>query len=239
MIAVATERLLAVEHGEKSEEIEGQEHVYMIAFVKGPLVQIEEDMVVVEAGSVGLEIRVPLPVLERLPALGQTVMLYTYFQVKEDGMSLYGFLDRQDKAVFKQLLGVNGVGPKGALGILSALRPDDLRMAILSGDAKAISKAPGIGAKTAQRVILDLKDKVSMEQVTESWMSANGASQPGTAGEAGASGLSGAANEAVQALTALGYTNMEAAKAVKKVELKEGMTAEEVLKAALKHLSFL
>lgn len=211
----------------------------MIAFVKGPLVQIEEDMVVVEAGSVGLEIRVPLPVLERLPALGQTVMLYTYFQVKEDGMSLYGFLDRQDKAVFKQLLGVNGVGPKGALGILSALRPDDLRMAILSGDAKAISKAPGIGAKTAQRVILDLKDKVSMEQVTESWMSANGASQPGTAGEAGASGLSGAANEAVQALTALGYTNMEAAKAVKKVELKEGMTAEEVLKAALKHLSFL
>lgn len=211
----------------------------MIAFVKGPLVQIEEDMVVVEAGSVGLEIRVPLPVLERLPALGQTVMLYTYFQVKEDGMSLYGFLDRQDKAVFKQLLGVNGVGPKGALGILSALRPDDLRMAILSGDAKAISRAPGIGAKTAQRVILDLKDKISMEQVTESWMSANGAGQPGTAGEAGASGLSGAAGEALQALTALGYTNMEAAKAVKKVELKEGMTAEEVLKAALKHLSFL
>lgn len=211
----------------------------MIAFVKGPLVQIEEDMVIVEAGSVGLEIRVPLSVLERLPALGQTVMLYTYFQVKEDGMSLYGFLDRQDKAVFKQLLGVNGVGPKGALGILSALRPDDLRMAILSGDAKAISKAPGIGAKTAQRVILDLKDKVSMEQVTESWMSTNGAGQPGTAGEAGASGLSGAANEAVQALTALGYTNMEAAKAVKKVELKEGMTTEEVLKAALKHLSFL
>lgn len=211
----------------------------MIAFVKGPLVQIEEDMVIVEAGSVGLEIRVPLSVLERLPALGQTVMLYTYFQVKEDGMSLYGFLDRQDKAVFKQLLGVNGVGPKGALGILSALRPDDLRMAILSGDAKAISKAPGIGAKTAQRVILDLKDKVSMEQVTESWMSANGAGQPGTAGEAGASGLSGAAGEALQALTALGYTNMEAAKAVKKVELKEGMTTEEVLKAALKHLSFL
>ncbi len=211
----------------------------MIAFVKGPLVQIEEDMVVVEAGSVGLEVRVPLSVLERLPALGQTVTLYTYFQVKEDGMSLYGFLDRQDKAVFKQLLGVNGVGPKGALGILSALRPDDLRLAILSGDAKAISRAPGIGAKTAQRVILDLKDKVSMEQVTESWMLANGAGQPKTAGEAGGAGLSGAAGEAVQALTALGYTNMEAAKAVKKVELKEGMTAEEVLKAALKHLSFL
>ena len=98
----------------------------MIAFVKGPLVQIEEDMVVVETGGVGLEIRVPLSVLEQLPALGEMVMLYTHFQVKEDGMSLYGFLNRQDKAMFRQLLSVNGVGPKGALGILSVLRPGDL-----------------------------------------------------------------------------------------------------------------
>ena len=215
----------------------------MIAFVKGPLVQIEEDMVVVETGGVGLEIRVPLSVLEQLPALGEMVMLYTHFQVKEDGMSLYGFLNRQDKAMFRQLLSVNGVGPKGALGILSVLRPDDLRMAILSGDAKAISKAPGIGTKTAQRVILDLKDKVSMEQVTESWMLANGATSgmadPGTGAPAGAGDFAGAAREALQALTALGYTNMEAARAVKKVELEDGMTTEEVLKAALKHLSFL
>lgn len=208
----------------------------MIAFVRGPLIGIEDDFVVVEAGGVGLEIRVPLPVLEQLPAIGQEVKLYTYFQVKEDGMSLFGFFSPQDKAMFKRLLGVNGVGPKGALGILSVLRPDDLRMAVVSGDAKAIARAPGIGVKTAQRVILDLKDKISMDDVTESFLSGQGA---GTEGMDGGAGLAGAAKEAVMALTALGYSNLEASKAVKKAELTEGMTAEEVLKASLKHLSFL
>ncbi len=208
----------------------------MIAFVRGPLMGIEEDSVVVEAGGVGLEIRVPLPVLEQLPALGQEVKLYTYFQVKEDGMSLFGFLSPQDKGMFKRLIGVNGVGPKGALGILSVLRPDDLRMAVVSGDAKAIARAPGIGVKTAQRVILDLKDKVSMDEVTEDFLSSAGA---GGEDSAASLGLAGAAKEAVMALTALGYSNLEASKAVKKAELTEGMTAEAVLKAALKHLSFL
>ncbi len=208
----------------------------MIAFVRGPLMGIEEDSVVVEAGGVGLEIRVPLPVLEQLPALGQEVKLYTYFQVKEDGMSLFGFLSPQDKGMFKRLIGVNGVGPKGALGILSVLRPDDLRMAVVSGDARAIARAPGIGVKTAQRVILDLKDKVSMDEVTEDFLSSAGA---GGEDSAASLGLAGAAKEAVMALTALGYSNLEASKAVKKAELTEGMTAEAVLKAALKHLSFL
>ncbi len=211
----------------------------MISFVKGPLIGIEEDIIVVAAGSVGLEIRVPLSVLEQLPAVGEEVKIYTYFQVREDGMSLYGFLSRQDKLMFKQLLGVNGVGPKAALGILSALRPDDLRIAIISGDAKAIARAPGIGAKTAQRVILDLKDKVSMDQAAEDWLRAGGAGAETPAAENGAAGLAGAAREAVQALVALGYSNMEASKAVKKVELSEGMTTEDVLKASLKYLSFL
>ncbi len=208
----------------------------MIAFVRGPLMEIEEDSVVVETGGMGLEIRVPLPVLEQLPALGQEVKLYTYFQVKEDGMSLFGFLSPQDKSMFKRLIGVNGVGPKGALGILSVLRPDDLRMAVISGDAKAIARAPGIGVKTAQRVILDLKDKVSMDEVMEGFLPSAGS---GKEEAAGALGLAGAAREAVMALTALGYSNLEASKAVKKAELTEGMTTEEALKAALKHLSFL
>lgn len=210
--------------------------VFMIAFVRGPLMEIEEDSVVVETGGMGLEIRVPLPVLEQLPALGQEVKLYTYFQVKEDGMSLFGFLSPQDKSMFKRLIGVNGVGPKGALGILSVLRPDDLRMAVISGDAKAIARAPGIGVKTAQRVILDLKDKVSMDEVMEGFLPSAGS---GKEEAAGALGLAGAAREAVMALTALGYSNLEASKAVKKAELTEGMTTEEALKAALKHLSFL
>lgn len=206
----------------------------MIAFVRGLLTGKDEDGVVVEAGQVGLEIRVPLSVLEQLPPVGEEVKLYTYFQVREDGMSLYGFLSQQEKKLFKQLLGVNGVGPKAALGILSALRPEDLRIALISGDAKAIAKAPGVGMKMAQRLILDLKDKMSMDELTESWMEANG--KPVMQAEAD-SGLVGAAKEAVQALVALGYTNVEASKAVKKVELAEGMTAEDVLRASLKYLA--
>ena len=137
----------------------------MISYIKGPLTAIEEDVIVVEAGGVGMGIHVPLSVLDRLPGIGREVTVYTYFQVREDAMSLYGFLNRQDRDMFRQLIGVNGVGPKAALGILSTMTPDDLRMAIVTGDAKAISRAPGIGPKTAQRLILDLKDKISMEEV--------------------------------------------------------------------------
>lgn len=209
----------------------------MIAFVQGALMSKEEDCVVVEAGAVGLEIRVPLSVLEALPPVGEEVKLYTYFQVREEGMSLYGFLTQQDKRIFKQLLGVNGVGPKGALAILSALPLDDLRIALVSEDAKAIAKAQGIGLKTARRIILDLKDKISLDQLTESWIASN-QGEDKRAEEAGF-GLAGAAKEAVEALVALGYSHMEASKAVKKVELTEGMSSEDVLKASLKFLAFL
>ena len=163
--------------------------------------------------------------------------VYTYFQVREDAMTLYGFLHRQDREMFKQLIGVNGIGPKGALGILSVMRPDDLRIAIVSGDAKAISKAPGIGAKTAQRLILDLKDKVDLEEVMMS--SFRGGKENSSDAGASAAGMAASAKEAVAALTALGYTGMEASKAVKKVEITENMSVEDILKASLKHLSFL
>ena len=137
----------------------------MISYIRGPLEEKREDSVVVEAGNIGYRIFIPSSVLGELPGLGEEVKIYTYFSVREDGMSLFGFLSRQDLEMFRQLIGVNGVGPKSALGILSALKPDVLRMAVLSGDAKAISKAPGVGAKTAQRIILDLKDKVKAEDV--------------------------------------------------------------------------
>ena len=148
-------------------------------------------------------------------------------------MSLYGFLNRQDLSMFRQLIGVNGIGPKAALGILSTLRPDDLRLAILSGDAKAISRAPGVGAKTAQRVILDLKDKVNLEDMLP------GGDAGASSGNAGGAGMAGsAAMEAISALAALGYSNMEASKAVRQVAVTDEMTPEDVLKAALKHLAF-
>lgn len=202
----------------------------MISYVKGPLVDIFEDTVVIEAGYIGLEIHVPLSVLERLPGIGAEVILYTYFQVREDGMCLYGFLNRQDLRMFRQLIGVSGIGPKGALGVLSAMSPDDLRVAIISGDAKAISKAPGVGVKTAQRIILDLKDKIDMADV----LPAGFAAEEGPEITAG-----GVAKEAIEALVALGYSAAEANRAVRKVEVTEDMTSEAVLKASLKHLAFL
>ena len=199
----------------------------MISYIRGILAEKEEDQIVVEASSIGYEIHVPLSFLEELPPVGEEVRIYTYLQVKEDALNLFGFRSRQDLKMFKQLLGVNGIGPKGALGLLSAMRPDDLRLAVISGDAKAISKAPGIGLKTAQRLILDLKDKISVEDQEET------GTTPVRTG-----GLPDAGKEAVDALTALGYSAMEATKAVRQVEITGQMTAEDVLKASLRHLSF-
>jgi Holliday junction DNA helicase RuvA len=203
----------------------------VISFVKGPLVEIFEDTVVIESGNVGFEIHVPISVIQNMPGIGVETRLYTYFQVREDAMCLYGFLNRQDLQMFKQLISVNGIGPKGALGILSALDPDDLRRAIVSGDAKAISKAPGVGAKTAQRIILDLKDKIDIAEILPSGFAMQG-NEPALSG-------SGVAGEAMEALAALGYSAVEAGKAVRKVEVTESMTVEDVLKASLKHLAFI
>ena len=196
----------------------------MISYIKGTLEAVEEDMIIVETGGI-----------EELPSLGSPVIVHTYFQVREDSMTLYGFLNRQDREMFKQLISVNGIGPRGALGILSVMRPDDLRTAIVSGDAKAISRAPGIGPKTAQRLILDLKDKVDLEEVISGFGGGNGSAVRTEE----LSGLASAAKEAVEALTALGYTGAEASRAVKRVEMTEGMNSEDVLKASLKFLTFL
>lgn len=192
---------------------------------------MDGDMIVVEAGSVGYNIRVPLSLLESLPGIGEEVRIYTYLQIREDAVSLFGFLNRQDLKMFKQLLGVSGIGPKGALGILSAMRPEDLRMAIISGDTKAISRAPGIGAKTAQRVILDLKDRISTEELMPASLSEKA---DGDVRER--LGLGNAGKEAVDALIALGYSAMEATRAVRQVEITDEMTGDQVLKASLRHL---
>ena len=207
----------------------------MFSYIKGTLEEYWEDTVVIESGGIGWNIHVPLSVLDRLPHVGEQMKVYTSFQVKEDSMTLYGFLSRQDLKMFNQLLGVNGIGPKAALGILSSLTPDDLRMAIIAEDAKAIAKAPGIGPKTAMRVMLDLKDKISMDDVLPLQF-AGGPAEANVA--AAASGVDGAGKEAIEALVALGYSPTEATKAVRQVEIKEGMNAEAVLKASLKFLAF-
>ncbi len=206
----------------------------MFSYIRGPLVEISEDVIVVEAGGIGWNIHVPLSVLDRLPRTGETVQVYTSFQVREDAMTLYGFLCRQDLKMFEQLLSVSGIGPKAALGILSALNPDDLRMAVISEDVKAISRAPGIGPKTAKRVILELKDRVRMEDVLPTVQD----DSLGTLSSAPGQGVEGVAKDAIEALVALGYSLTEATRAVRQVELSDGMSVEAVLKASLKYLAF-
>ena len=129
----------------------------MIAYVNGIIDDITEENTVIDVGGVGFNVRISADTASRLPGVGEPVKLYTYTSVKEDAFQLFGFLSRNDLEIFKKCITVNGIGPKGALSILSVLDADSLRFAILSGDAKAISKAPGIGARTAERLILEFK----------------------------------------------------------------------------------
>lgn len=208
----------------------------MIAYIRGRLeyVDLEEGMAVLETGGIGYQILLSGRDLELLPSTGEEVRLYTYLQVRDDAFVLYGFFTREDRKLFGQLLGVSGIGPKGALGILSGLSADDLRFAVLADDAKTIAKAPGIGLKTAKKLILELRDKLSLEEAFEARL----AGEKARDGAEPSAGLTAARNEAVEALTALGYSSSEALKAVRQVEAADGMDVEEILKAALKYMSF-
>ena len=201
----------------------------MISYIKGELTEVFEDTVVVETNGIGYNIRVPGSVLDRLPSVGSSVRIYTYLYVKEDAMYLFGFLNRDDLSVFKLLLNVSGIGPKGALAILSTIGPDDLRFAVLSEDVKTISSAPGIGAKTAKRLIIELKDKLKLAEVFETAL----ANKEKASSE---NDVLLAKNEAVEALVALGYASAQAMKAVQQVENAEEKDSEQILKEALKKL---
>ncbi|NLG05427.1 MAG: Holliday junction branch migration protein RuvA [Clostridia bacterium] len=201
----------------------------MIGFLKGEIAGIYEEQILLDVHDIGYNIKVSSTTLEMLGGIGETVKIYTYLSVREDAMQLYGFLTKNDLDFFKLLIQVNGIGPKGALSILSVMNTDDLRFAIFSGDAKTISKAPGVGAKTAQRLIIDLKDKVSFEDAFEERL--NRTSKSGQSVE---SPLHAAKNEAVEALTALGYSQTESLQAVRQVEIKDDSDVEYILKQALK-----
>lgn len=203
----------------------------MYSYIKGQLAEIEEDKIVVEAGGIGYNIYTTGQTFQYLPSVGENVKVYTYLHLREDIMMLYGFLSKDELKVFKLLLGVNGIGPKGALAILSVMTTDDLRFAVLGDDAKAIAKAPGVGAKTAQRLILELKDKLKLEDAFEQKLSHV---QTETT-----TNVNGIKNEAVQALVALGYSSSEALKAMNGIELIPDMEVEDLLKAALKNMAFL
>lgn len=202
----------------------------MYSYIKGELTDMEENKIIVEAGGIGYGILVPSTVMDYMPSIGEAVKVYTYLHVKEDAFLLFGFLTKDDLKVFQMLLSVNGIGPKGALAILSVMATDQLRFAILAGDAKAIAKAPGVGGKTAQRVILELKDKMKLEDVLEPNSDVLVPLRKETNTQK---------NEAIEALVALGYSASEALGAVSKVELMEDATVEDILKAALKQMAFL
>lgn len=201
----------------------------MYAYLKGTVEEITEDNLVLEVNQIGYNIKISSRTANLLDGIGSFVKVYTYTLVREDTFQLYGFMTRDDLDIFKKLITVNGIGPKGGLAILSIMSADELRFAILSGDAKAIAKAPGVGAKTAERVILDLKDKVSLEDAL---------APKETIASVAAAGedISNEKNEAIEALVALGYSASEALKAVKQVEINENTGAEDILKKALKYL---
>ena len=205
----------------------------MIAFLKGEIADLTEGSVVLDVNGVGYEVLVPGQLLSMLEGIGSRVKLYTYMQVREDAVVLFGFLTKDDLQMFRLLTGVSGVGPKAGLNILSTLGADDLRFAILADDVKRIAKTPGIGAKTAQKIILELKDKLDLQDVFEK-KSASGQITPEAAAAAG----SQVVQEAVEALVALGYGSTEALKAVRSVKPAEDMDVETVMKEALKRMAF-
>lgn len=202
----------------------------MISYIKGKLTEVYDGIIVVENNGIGFNIHVPATVISSFSGIGEEVKVYTYLQIREDAHSLFGFLTRDDLEIFKQLINVNGIGPKGALAILSTISPDDLRFAILSDDSKLIATAPGIGLKTAQKVILELKDKIKLDEAFESYSSKN------EVPAADSNAVMLAKNDAIEALVSLGYGSTEAMHAVRAVENADELDSEGILKAALKLL---
>lgn len=200
----------------------------MIGLVSGTVAEIDGDLVTVECGPVGINVVVPSDYPYAKFGIGDEVRLYTHMSVREDDISLFGFLSREDKKAYELLLTVSGVGPRAGMGILSQMDAAALQLAVLTDDAASIAKAPGIGKKTAQKIILELKDKFSLTEAFESKLA--GSSQ--AAVQSVSAEQDEIRKEAVEALTALGYNSTEALRAVSSVP--EASDVESLLKAALR-----
>lgn len=200
----------------------------MIAFLKGIIEDITEDIVQLDVNNVGYNIRVSTSCAAKLSTEKGIVKLHTYMSVKEDDVSLFGFLSKNELEIFKKCISVNGIGPKAAMSILSTMDADSLRFAIISEDASAISKAPGVGKKIAERLILELKDKLPVDDVYFGKEADVYASRTALTGSE--------AQEAIAALISLGYSQTEAKKAIQSVEGVEEMDSGEILRKALKQL---
>ena len=198
----------------------------MIYSLRGKLLSVEPNLAVVECAGVGYAVRTSSVTVSRLPSLGSETMLYTYLHVSENAIDLFGLVDSNELSCFKMLITVTRVGPKAALSVLSNVTPERFALCVASGDAKTISKAPGIGLKTAQRIILELKDKMSREAAETGFAESFSGEIPADASNAG---------EAISALVVLGYSQSEAASAVMKQD--PALPVEELIKAGLRALS--
>lgn len=203
----------------------------MIGYIKGTIEGILADSVLLENNGIGYHIYTSGMVLSKITGMHQEMKMFTYMHVREDELSLFGFPTTEELNTFRMLLGVNGIGPKAALAILTVLSVKDLALAIMSGDAKAITKANGIGAKGANRIIMELKDKLTLDDLFVTQDNGNLESAAGKMDS-----KSGSMQDAILALVSLGYSEFEAAKAVKQIPEAESMESEVLLKAALKKM---
>lgn len=199
----------------------------MISYIKGILEDMSPGMVVVDNHGIGYQMMVPMRG-ESFPKIGQEIKIYTHMHVREDDVSLFGFLSKEEKEAFELPIGVNGIGPKVGLSVLSTLSVYELKMAVISEDVKTISKTPGLGPKGAKKLILELKDKLSFEELEEDGV---GAEIFDTSADSSDSVMI-----TIEGLVSLGYSKSEAAIAVNKVEDAKDLTPEELLKKALKNI---
>ncbi len=200
----------------------------MFAYIKGKLTYKCNDYIVVETGGIGYMVYAPLSTVQSIGNIGDEIIVYTYMHVREDALVLYGFATRDELGMFELLISVTGIGPKAAISLISSISPSKFGLAVITGDVRTLTEAPGIGKKTAQRIILELKDKINSEKFI--------------AGDTGMEEVPGSASqdnkrsEAVSALMVLGYTAVEANKAVTDV-YSEDMDVETIIKNALKKIA--
>lgn len=195
----------------------------MYAYLDGILAEIEESQIVIDVSGIGYLVNVPKSVLSKLPTKGGRIKLYVTLIVREDSHELYGFLDKNNKVLFKMLIEVSGIGPKASMSVLSSISVDDLILSIATGDEKILTRVPGIGKKTAQRIILELKDKIDIH-IKHSHVSAS---------DFASKDISTPEEEALHALLALGYDTSEAYAAIRSVSDKSSESTD-LIKAALK-----
>ena len=197
----------------------------MYAYIKGSLEEKTKDSIVIDVGGIGYRIFLSEQSMAKLGELGEVVKVYTHYHVREDNISLYGFLSNEELKMFELLIQVSGIGAKTAINMLSSITPSAFAIAIISDDIKTLTKIPGVGAKSAARIVLELKDKLKTEDAIK-------ADNIVTTGAKDNENI----DEAVQALQILGYNKSVITKALDKLEL-DGLSVEDIIKLALKHLS--